>query len=93
MRVEFRRLIGTVLEERPWPILAVNSDELRKEAAALLGGFYESDEREFWPKKKFIQKTPEEVRIMDSAGKILARYDVWDLIDDTGRKLVDSRDA
>jgi hypothetical protein len=30
---------------------------------------------------------------MDSAGKILARYDVWDLIDDTGRKLVDSRDA
>jgi hypothetical protein len=71
----------------------VNSDELRKEAAALLGSFYESDEREFWPKRQFVQKAPAEVRIIDAAVKVLARYDVWDLAEDTGRKLVNNRDV
>ena len=88
MRMELRRLAGTVLEKRPWPILAVNSEELRKDAATVLGGFYESDEHAFWPKSQLAHMTPEEVRILDAAGKVLARYDVWDLIEDTGRKLV-----
>ena len=93
MRMEFRRLVGTILDVRSWPTHGVTSADLRKQAAAMLRSFYDSDEFAFWPKKQFFQKAPEEVRIVDSAGDVVARYDICDLIADMGHQLVGNRYA
>jgi hypothetical protein len=91
MRAEFVRMIGTVLGEIPWPMHDVSPADLRKHAALMLNGFYDHDEFESWPKREFFQKAPEEVRIVRDDGAIMIKYDLLDLIKDTGRRVVGNR--
>ena len=67
MRMEFRKLDGE--ETFPHKLLAESFDpkpgELLQFAKNSLNGFYEGDERVFWPKPKHISRAPEEVRIVN----------------------------
>jgi hypothetical protein len=54
-------------------------------------GYYEGDDRFFWPKPAYGDKAPQRVRIVDGSGTVLSRYNLYDLSDDTGRELVDSK--
>ena len=90
MRMEFRKLDGE--ETFPHKLLAESFDpkpgELLQFAKNSLNGFYEGVERVFWPKPKHISRAPEEVRIVNDEGDVLAKYTVSDLAKDTKKYLV-----
>lgn len=86
MRMEFRRLTGeSILGDRPWQKGTL--EELLGHAKAALMGFYDNNQNEFWPKEQFRCKAPEQVRIVDEAGNVVAQYDIRNIIADTGREL------
>ena len=91
MRVELWRLS----DGRPFNThdlgIPVPQDGLAKLARDILMSYYEGDDRFFWPKPSYGDKAPQGVRIVDDSGKVLSRYNVYDLSDDTGRELVDSK--
>jgi hypothetical protein len=89
MRMEFRRLTGTVIFETAWPAQDEPVTELNEQAKEALTGFYEGNEHSFWPKKEFAPNAPEEVRIIDEYGFVVAKYDIRDLGADTKRSLAD----
>jgi hypothetical protein len=89
MKMEFRRLTGkAMLDDRPWPSVGVPAAELREHARDALLSFYVGNDHEFWPREEFRDKAPEEVRIVDAAGSVIAGYDIRDIISDTNRQLV-----
>jgi hypothetical protein len=91
MRVELWRLS----DERPFNThdvgVPVSQDGLAELARDILMGYYEGDDRFFWPKPAYGDKAPQGVRIVDGSGTVLSRYNLYDLSDDTGRELVDSK--
>jgi len=94
MRMEFRRLTGkSVFEDRPWSTEGIPAAELKEHAKDALMSFYTGNQHEFWPKEQFRDKAPEQARIVDEVGKIIAQYDIRDAIADTGRQLVGIKNA
>jgi hypothetical protein len=91
MQMEFRRLTGLALGHQSWPSLGTTPADLATQTATMLRAHYNSDGKQIWPKKQYFQKAPEEVRIVDDAGRVVARYDIRDLISDTGCELVGNR--
>ena len=87
MRMEFRRLVGTVIFETSWPDQDEQIDEFNEQAKEALVSFYEGTEHCFWPKKEFAANAPEEVRIVDEQGIIVAKYDIHDFATDTKRSV------
>lgn len=87
MRMEFRRLTGKVLWTRDWSVDGPGSADLRMHARDALMGFYDGDQDEFWPKAEFRDKVPEEVTIYDASGRLLAAYDIRNMMADTKRRL------
>ena len=91
MRVELWRLS----DERPFNThdvgVPVSRDGRPELARDILMGYYEGDDRFFWPKPSYGDKAPQGVHIVDDSGTVLSRYNVYDLSDDTGRELVDSK--
>jgi hypothetical protein len=51
-------------------------------------GFYESDQDEYRPKAEFRDKAPEEVTIRDASGRLLAAYDILNMMADTKRRVM-----
>jgi hypothetical protein len=83
MKMEFRRLDDgkRVLPDRPWH--EGLPAELLEHAKAALMSFYDGNEHDFWAKPQFREGgLPEEVRIVDDAGKVVARYDAREAIAD-----------
>jgi hypothetical protein len=91
MRVELWRLS----DERPFNThdvgVPVSQDGLAELARGILMSYYQADDRFFWPKPSYGDTAPQAVRLVDGSGKVLARYNVYDWSDDTGRELVDSK--
>ena len=94
MRVELWRLS----DERPFnthdvgvPVSRDGLAELARDILMGYYGYYEGDDRFFWPKPSYGDKAPQGVRIVDDSGKVLSRYNVYDLSDDTRREPVDSK--
>ncbi len=87
MRMEFRRLTGRVLWTRDWSVHGTQAADLRTKAKEALMGFYEGDQHEFWPKAEFRDKVPEEVTIFDASGRLVAAYDIRNMMVDTKRRL------
>jgi hypothetical protein len=87
MRMEFRRLVGTVIFETSWPDQDEQIDEFNEQAKEALVSFYEGTEHCFWPKKEFAANAPEEVRIINEQGIVVAKYDIHDFATDTKRSL------
>ncbi len=88
MRMEFRRLTGRVLWTRDWAAHGVSAADLRNHARDTLMGFYESDQDEYRPKAEFRDKAPEEVTIRDASGRLLAAYDILNMMADTKRRVM-----
>jgi hypothetical protein len=88
VKMEFRRLTGKpMFDDRPWQTDGVEISKLREHAKDALASFYTGNDRAFWPKEQFRDKAPEEIRIVDAAGEVVARYDIRDMIADTKRQL------
>ena len=91
MRIELWRLS----DEHPFNThdvgFPVPEDALAELARDILMSYYEGDDRFFWPKPSYGDKAPQGVRIVDDSGKVLSRYNVYDLSDDTRREPVDSK--
>lgn len=83
MRMEFRRLIGALVFDRPWPVQGLSKKQLDDQAKDALASLYEGDGRSVWPKKEYASNAPEEVRIVDASGAVLAHYDIRNLVADT----------
>jgi hypothetical protein len=75
MRMELRLLIGTLIFDQPWPDKEMSTEELKEQAKDALVNFYEGDERSLWSGTEFARKVPEEVRIVDANGAVVAHYD------------------
>ena len=90
MRVELWRFS----DERPFNIhdigVPVPGDGLAELARDILLCCDDGDDR-VSPKPSYGNKAPQRVRIVDDSGKVLSRYNVYDLSEDTGRELVDSK--
>jgi hypothetical protein len=89
MKLELLRLSGQPVCKDLWrsaPDVSVDylDDLVRDE----LLSFYDGNGQAFWPKPQYGQWVPEVVRIVDDDGELLTTYDVHDLAEDTGRKLV-----
>jgi hypothetical protein len=87
MRMEFRRLIGTIIFETTWPEEEEPIADHNEQAKEALESFYDGNEHCFWPKKEFSPNAPEEVRIINEYGIVVAKYDVHNLAADTKRSL------
>ena len=91
MRIELWRLS----DEHPFNThdvgVPVPEDALAELVRDILMSYYEGDDHFFWPKPSYGDKAPQGVRIVDDSGKVLSRYNVYDLSDDTQRGLVDSK--
>lgn len=93
MRMEFSRLAGAFISQRPWPVDGRPIEELTIEAKNALAGFYDGDEYSFWPKKEYAANPPEQVLIIDFRGTIVVEYDLGDLLGGSRRSLVAGKDA
>jgi len=58
-----------------------------EQAKEALASFYEGNEHFFWPKREFAPNAPEEVRIINDYGIVVAKYDIHNLGADTKRSL------
>lgn len=90
MRMEFRRLIGTIIFETMWPEEEepiTGLTDLNEQAKEALESFYDGNEHCFWPKKELSPNAPEEVRILNEYGIVAAKYDVRKFAADTKRSL------
>ena len=88
MRMEFRRLTGRVMWSQDWSIPGVAVEELKMHAKLALMDFYDGDQHEFWPKAEHHNKAPEEIIIRDAYGRLLAAYDIRNMMADTRRRFV-----
>jgi hypothetical protein len=71
--------------------VTIPEDALARLARDILMSYYEADDRFFWPKPSYGDKAPQGVRIVDRSGKVLSRYNVYDVTEDTRRELIGSR--
>ncbi|HLZ79120.1 MAG TPA: hypothetical protein VKQ09_07255 [Sphingomonas sp.] len=89
MKLELLRLSGQPVCKDLWrsaPDISVDYvDEIVKDE---LLSFYDGNDRAFWPKPQYGQWAPEVVKIVEDDGELLTKYDINDLAEDTGRKLV-----
>jgi hypothetical protein len=89
MKLELLRLSGQPVCTDLWRSAADISvnylDELVRDE---LLSFYDGNDQAFWPKPRYGQWAPEVVRIVGDDGELLTKYDINDLAEDTGRKLV-----
>ncbi len=88
MRLELLRLSGQPVRKDLWrsaPDISVDylDDLVRDE----LLSFYDGNDQVFWPKALYGQWAPELVQMVDDDGELLAKYDINDLAEDTGRHL------
>jgi hypothetical protein len=89
MKLELLRLSGEPVCKDLWRSAAdVPVDYLDDLVRDELLSFYDGNDQTFWPKPQYGQSAPEVVQIIDDDGELLTKYDVNDLADDTGRKLV-----
>jgi hypothetical protein len=83
MQVEMRRLHkDIILETLPWQGGALPSAEITAWAKDKLLSYYVQFEPHYWPREKFRNKAPEEVRVIDDTGKLIARYTLEDVARD-----------
>lgn len=93
MWMEFRRMSGTLILERAWPSHGRPVEEIAAEAKDALASCYEGDKFSFWPKKEFAPNAPEEVRVVDGEGRIIAQYDLCAFLAETQRSILVKRSA
>jgi hypothetical protein len=93
MRMQFRRMSGALILEREWPAHGRPVEEIAAEAIEALTSCYEGDAFSFWPKKAFAPDAPEEVRVIDADGAIIARCDLTVLLGASRRSLLAGRNA
>src|SRR5579863_3054543 len=87
MRMEFSRMSGLFVSQRPWRVDGRSIAVLFGEARDALASFYEGDEYSVWTKIEFFPNTPEQVQIIDSSGTVVIEYSLVDLLVDSGRCL------
>ena len=87
MRMEFSRMNGMFLSQRPWPADGRSTVALLEEARNALASFYEGDEYSFWPKRLYAPNAPERVQIIDPDGAVIVEYGLDDFLCDSGRCL------
>ena len=88
MKLELLRLSGQPVCQDLWRSAAdVPVDYLDDLVRDELLSFYDGNDQAFWPKPQYGQWAPEIARMVDDNGALLAKYDVDDLAQDTGRKL------
>jgi hypothetical protein len=78
--MEFSRLTGVLVSQRPCPPEGRSIAELCEEAANALANFYENDDHTFWLKKEYAANAPEQVQIIDGDGAVIFEYDLTDLL-------------
>jgi hypothetical protein len=93
MRMEFSRMTGVFISQRPWAVDGKSTDELVTDAKHALSGFYDGDEYAFWPKEEYASNAPEHVRVVDSTGAIVVEYDLAELAAESKRSLIAGRGA
>jgi hypothetical protein len=93
MRMEFRRMTGVLILERAWPAHGRPVEEIAAEAKDALASCYEGDKFSFWPKKEFASNAPEEVRVVDGEGRVIAQYDLCAFLAETQRSMIARRNA
>ena len=93
MRMEFRRMTGGLIHERTWPAHGRPIEEITAEAKDALRSCYEGDLFSFWPKREFAPNAPEEVRVVDGEGRLIAQYDLCAFLAETQRSLVARREV
>jgi hypothetical protein len=90
--MEYRRLVGTVPRSHRWlterPLAALVED-----ARSALLSHYDVREREYAPKREFFQRAPEEVRILNDEGEVMASWSIADEYFVNHRHLVSSLNA
>jgi len=90
MRMEFRRIDGTLIGSMPWRVQVLTFDELRHHAETTLSSFYVHNQHAFSARRP---DAPEEVRIIDANGEIIVAYTIRDMAEETNRVLVGAEDA
>jgi hypothetical protein len=91
--MEFRRMTGALISDRPWPANDRSIFELTAEAKEALSSFYEWDAHSFRPKTESAQNAPEEVWIVGNDSEIILKYSLSRLAAETGRSLSRSANA
>ena len=84
MRLELRRMTAELIFEQPWLTVARTIIERYREAKDALAG---GDAVPLRPKAEYDPNAPEEVRIFDDEGELVARYDLAHFIAEARRAL------
>jgi hypothetical protein len=92
VRMEFSRMTGVFISQKPWPVDDRPAHQLVAEAKAALADFYDRDEYSMWPKKEYCANAPEHVRMVDSRGAIILEYDLTELVAESGCSLAAGKD-
>ena len=87
MRMEFSRMSGHFVSQRPWRVDRRSLAILFDEARDALASFYEGDEYSVWTKIEFFPNAPEQVHLIDSGGAVVIEYSLVDLLADSGALL------
>jgi hypothetical protein len=90
MQLELRRLSGQPVHEELWRSTQdIPLADLNECVKDVLMSFYDGNDREFWPKDQYRERAPQVARIIDTAGQVVAQYDIDDLAEDTARRAAD----
>jgi hypothetical protein len=88
MRLRLSRLDGTRLQEFSWNIEGLSRDDMRSYLCEALLSHYDSDDTFMWPNDRHRSHgAPEQAELMSNRGDEILRYDIRDLMRDTGFQL------
>jgi hypothetical protein len=91
MQIRFKNRHGEIVETVAADEIPQTKERLQDLAKAGLAGFYEWDERAFWPKPDFRHNAPHVAELSDASGALLYVYSIADLVRDKKRHLTTRR--
>lgn len=88
MRLRLSRLDGTEIQQFSWSIEGLSVNDMRLYLCEALLSHYDSDDTFMWPNARCRSAAvPEQAELLTGHGEEILRYDVNDLIRDTGFQL------
>jgi hypothetical protein len=91
MRLRLSRWDGTEIQAFQWSIEGLSANDMRLYLGEALLSHYDSDGTFMWPNARCrATAVPEQAELLTGRGEEILRYDVNDLIRDTGFRLRDT---
>jgi hypothetical protein len=91
MRLRLSRWDGTEIQAFQWSIEGLSANDMRLYLCEALLSHYDSDGTFMWPNARCrATAVPEQAELLTGRGEEILRYDVNDLIRDTGFRLRDT---